>query len=220
MDANRRSALFAGVLFVFATVSYISGNAIIESVLSAPDYLQDVYSKKNQIVLGVLLEFINSAAVVGIAIMLYPVLKQHNEKIAIGYVGFRVIEAALLIVGTIGPLLLIGLSQKYIAAGAPDHSYFQTIGALAAEGSLSAFQLAMLALGLYSLFFCYLLYRSKLVPRFLSGLGLFGYVSLSASAIMELMGYNGMYLYAPGALFEIIFPLWLIVKGFNLSGRT
>lgn len=220
MDANRRSALFAGVLFVFATVSYISGNAIIESVLSAPDYLQDVYSKKNQIVLGVLLEFINSAAVVGIAIMLYPVLKQHNEKIAIGYVGFRVIEAALLIVGTIGPLLLIGLSQKYIAAGAPDHSYFQTIGALAAEGSLSAFQLAMLALGLYSLFFCYLLYRSKLVPRFLSGLGLIGYVSLSASAIMELMGHNGMLLYAPGALFEIIFPLWLIVKGFNLSGRT
>lgn len=219
MDANRRSAVIVGVLFLIATAAYISGNAMIESMMSAPDNLKDVYSMKDQVILGVLLELINSVAVVGIAIVLFPILKQHNEKIALGYVAFRVIEAVLLIVGTIGPLLLVRLSQEYIQAGAPAHSYFHTIGALAAEGSFLAFQLAMIVLGLYSLLFCTLLYRSKLIPRFLSVLGLIGYASLSASAIVELMGHSGMVLYTPGALFEIMMPLWLIVKGFN-SSRT
>lgn len=217
MEANRRSAVIVGVLFLIATAAYISGNALIESMMNAPDYLKDVYLKKDQVILGVMLELINSVAVVGIAIVLFPILKRHNEKIALGYIGFRVMEAMLLIVGTIGPLLRVKLSQEYIQAGAPAHSYFHTIGALAAEGSFLAFQLAMIVLGLYSLIFCTLLYRSKLIPRLLSVLGLIGYASLSASAIVELMGYNGMVLYAPGALFEIIMPLWLIVKGFNSS---
>ncbi|KEQ27580.1 DUF4386 domain-containing protein [Paenibacillus tyrfis] len=217
MDANRRSAVIVGVLFLIATASYISGNAMIESIMSAPDYLKDVYSKKDQVILGVLLELINSVAVVGIAIVLFPILKKHNEKIALGYIGFRVIEAMLLIVGTIGPLVLIRVSQEYIQAGAPAHSSFHTVGALAAEGSFLVFQLAMIVLGLYSLLFCTLLYRTKLIPRFLSVLGLIGYASLSASAIAELMGHNGMVLYAPGALFEIMMPLWLIVKGFDAS---
>jgi len=215
METHRKSATLAGVLFLLATVTYISGNAMIESIMSAPDYLVDVYSKKNQVIAGVLLEFMNSAAVVGIAIVLFPILKRHNEKIALGYVGFRVIEAVLLIVGSIGPLLLIKLSREYIAAGAPSDSYFHVLGTLTAEGSFLAFQLAMIALGLYSLLFCYLLYRSQLIPRFLSVLGLIGYASLSASAIVELMGHNGMFLYTPGALFEIVMPIWLIVKGFN-----
>lgn len=216
MNEDRRSAIIVGVLFLIATAAYIIGNGLIESVVSAPDYLHHVYSKKNQVILGVLLEFINSAAVVGIAIMLYPVLKKHNERIALGYVGFRVIEAIILIIGAIGPLLLIRLSQQYTAAGADGDSYFHTIGALAAEASSSAFQIAMLALGLYSLLFCYLLYQTGLIPRSLSVLGFIGYLSLSASAILELMGHNGMLLYIPGALFEIILPVWLIVKGFNL----
>ncbi|MBW7475532.1 DUF4386 domain-containing protein [Paenibacillus oenotherae] len=217
MNAHRKSATIAGVLFLVATAAYMIGNGMIESIVGAPDYLHHVYAKKNVVIYGVLLELINSAAVVGIAVMLFPILKKHSEIIALGYVGFRVIEAVILIIGAIGPLLLIGLSREYTAAGAPDNSYFQTVGGLASEGSFMAFQLAMIVLGLYSLLFCYLLYQSKLVPRFLSVLGLIGYASLSASAVLELMGHNGMLLYIPGALFEIILPIWLIVKGFDLS---
>jgi hypothetical protein len=216
MNTDRKAAVLAGILFLFATAAYLLGNARIESILGSPDYLTNAYSHKNQILTGVLLEFMNSAAVVGIAVVLFPVLKRHSEKIAVGYVGFRVIEAVLLVVGAIGPLLLVRLSQEFIATGAPANSYFHTLGAIAEEGSFIAFQLAMITLGLYSLLFCHLLYRSSLIPRFISVLGFIGYVSLSASAIVELMGYSGMILYIPGALFEIVMPLWLIVKGFHI----
>jgi hypothetical protein len=217
MNSNRKTARLIGVLFLTATVAYMLGNGLIESILNDPDYLIHVYPNKTKVILGMLLELINSAAVIGIAIMLYPILKKHNENIALGYVAFRIIEAIILIVGAISPLLLIALSQEFIEAGAPpDASYFQTIGMLAIKGKDLAFQMAMIVLGLYSLLFCYLLYQSKLIPRLLSVIGFIGYASLVTSALLEVFGYSpGMYLFLPGALFEIILPIWLIIKGFN-----
>lgn len=216
MNSNKKTARIVGVLFLAATAAYILGNGLIESILKDPNYLIHVYPNKTKVVLGMLLELINSAAVVGIAIMLFPILKKHNETIALGYVAFRVIEAIILIVGAISPLLLITLSQEYIEAGAPDASYFQTIGALAVKGKYLAFQVAMIVLSLYSLLFCYLLYQTRLIPRLISVFGLIGYASLLTSALLEIFGYSpGIFLFLPGALFEIILPIWLIVKGFN-----
>ncbi len=214
MDTYRKSAAFAGVLFLVATAAYMSGNALIESILGASDYLERAADYQSRIVLGVVLEFINSVSVVGIAIVLFPILKLCNEKIALGYVGFRVIEAVLLLVGSVGPLLLVALSREYAAADVS--SDLHVLGTLIKEGSTYAFQLGMLALGVYSLFFCYLLYRFRLVPRVLSVLGFIGYAALSASAITELMGHDGMLLYIPGAVFELALPLWLMVKGVKL----
>ncbi|KRE48916.1 DUF4386 domain-containing protein [Paenibacillus sp. Soil724D2] len=216
MISNKKTARIVGVLFLAATAAYILGNGLIESILKDPDYLIHVYPNKTKVVIGMLLELMNSAAAVGIAITLFPILKKHNETIALGYVAFRGIEAIILIVGAISPLLLISLSQEYIEAGAPDTSYFQTIGMLAIKGKFLTFQLAMIVLGLYSLLFCYLLYQSKLIPRLISVFGIIGYVALLTSALLEVFGYSaGMILFLPGALFEIIFPIWLIVKGFN-----
>ncbi|KQX68221.1 DUF4386 domain-containing protein [Paenibacillus sp. Root444D2] len=216
MISNKKTARIVGVLFLAATAAYILGNGLIESILKDPDYLIHVYPNKTKVIIGMLLELMNSAAAVGIAITLFPILKKHNETIALGYVAFRVIEAIILIVGAVSPLLLISLSQEYIEAGAPDSSYFQTIGMLAIKGKFLTFQLAMIVLGLYSLLFCYLLYQSKLIPRLISVFGIIGYVSLLTSALLQVFGYSaGMILFLPGALFEIIFPIWLIVKGFN-----
>jgi hypothetical protein len=216
MNSNKRSARIVGLLFLAATAAYMFGNGLIESILTSPNYLLHVYPNKTQVTSGMLLELLNCAAVVGIAVMLYPILKKHNENIAIGYVAFRIIEAVILIAGSICSLLLITLSQEYIEAGAPDASYFQAIGALAIKGKYLTFQLAMIVLGLYSLLFCYLLYQSRLVPRLISVFGLIGYASLLTSALLEIFGYNpSMLLFVPGALFEILLPIWLIVKGFN-----
>src|SRR3712207_771177 len=76
----------------------------------------------------------------------------------------------------------------------------------------------MIALGLGSLPFCYLLYRARLVPRWMSVLGLVGYAALVAGSSLELFGNDlAMIHYLPGALFELVLPVWLIVRGFDSS---
>ena len=101
MNTNKMTARIVGALFLTATVMYGIGSGFLGPILNAPDYLINVYPNKTQVIIGVLLELINSVAVVGIAVLMFPILKKHNETIALGYVGIRVIESAILIVGVI-----------------------------------------------------------------------------------------------------------------------
>jgi Domain of unknown function (DUF4386) len=74
----------------------------------------------------------------------------------------------------------------------------------------------MVALGLGSLPFCYLLYRSKLLPKIAAIWGNIGYAIFLTGAILEMLGFSvGTMLSIPGGLFEIFSGIWLFVKGFN-----
>ena len=202
------------------------GYTLIESNTSAPDYLVAVSQNENQVIMGVFFELINSAAVVGIAVMMFPILKKHNESIALGYVGFRIIEATVLIASAISALLLLTLSQEFVKAGAPDSSYFQTLGTSAIEGRYWSGQMGPIFVGLGGLMFSYLLYQSKLIPRVMSVLGLLGYPLLATGAVLNMFDVidtlhgPGMIILIPGVLFEIVLPIWLIVKAFNSSAIT
>lgn len=223
MNSNKKTARIVGALMLLATATYMLGSGLLGSILTGPEYLTHIYPNRAQVVWGVLLEYIDAVAVVGIGVAIFPILKRHNEAIAISYVGTRIIECALLFVAGISLLSLIPLSQAYSQAGVLDSAYFQTIGALSVAQSDLAFQVAMLALGVGSIPFCILLYQSKLIPRPLSVLGLIGYAALMLGTVAALFGLInvtqgvGLLTVVPGGLFELIFPLWLIVKGFNSS---
>jgi len=205
-------------LILTATATYALGTGLIGSILDAPGYLADVYPNRIQMIFSVLLQFVNCAAVVGIGVLLFPILRKFSEAIAIGYVVTRIFDCAFLVVGGIGTLSLVALSQETIQAGTQDASYSLTLGALLVEGSYTVYLVGMMALGLGSLPFCHLLYRSRLIPRSMSVLGLIGYAALLIGSSVELFGFNlYMMQYLPGALFELVLPIWLIVKGFDSS---
>jgi Domain of unknown function (DUF4386) len=215
-DHYKWTARIVGMLILTATATYALGTGLIGSIVGAPDYLAGIYPNRIQMVIGVLLQFVNCATVVGIGVVLFPILRRFSEAIAIGYVVTRIFDCAWLVAGGIATLSLIALSQETIQAGTTDASYSLTLGALLVEGSYTAYLVGMLALGLGSLPFCYLLYRSRLVPRSISVLGLIGYSALLTGSSIELFGINLYMLhYLPGGLFELILPIWLIVKGFN-----
>ncbi len=138
---------------------------------------------------------------------------------AITYLSSRVIEGILLIVSAVCLLSIIPLSEQFNQATQTDPSYFETIGFILNSAKHHAFQFAMIALSFGSFFLCYLLYKARLIPRLISILGFVGYALLLLKMTSEMLGYDlgGQTLYIPGALFELILPLWLIIKGFKLS---
>lgn len=212
---NKGTARIIGVLFLVSTAAYLTGSGLVDAALNDSAYLSQLHPGRMKVFAGLFLEFINAAAVVGIAVLLFPILQTHSESIAIGYLSSRIIESALLLIVVICPLALLALSESYIAAGGEADEYFRTIGDLLVRGADMAFQLAMLALGLGSILLCFLLYRTKLVPPMLSLLGIVGYIALLASSCLSLLGLDaGTVLFIPGGMFELIFPIWLLVKGF------
>ena len=217
MDSNKQTARIVGASFLFSNVTFILGVVLIDAILNAPDYLIEVSANETQVIIGVLLELINGIAYIGIAVLMFPILKQHNESIALGYVGIRLIEFVMQILSDISPLSLVTLSQEFVQAGAPDASSFQTLGTLLVAERVWVFQMVSIAFGLSALMFYYLLYQLKLIPRFITVWGLIGAAVVLINVMLDLFGYNPSNLGIIMLLNELFLGIWLIVKGFNSS---
>lgn len=216
MNTNRRTAILVGALFLISYFGVFAGYALLGPVIDAPDYLSQIHPNKTQVMSGVLLELVNGIAVLGIAVILYPLLKKYNEGIALGYVAFRVLECGMQVVMDMSPLSLLKLSQQYIEGNAENASQFEILGAgYLAERDAAAFML-MIFFVAGALLFYYLLYRSKLVPRFIS---IWGVIALVLIVTMNILDLNintiGIFFALPIMANEIFLALWLIVKGFS-----
>lgn len=205
-----------GVLFLAAMLAYGTGSGIVSSILDAPDYLSNVASSRTAFTTGAVLMLVNAAVVAGIGILLFPVLRRHSERIAVGYLTARAVEGVLLAVGVVGLLSVVTVGEEYVGTAASGAVGFEPVAGLAVEVNEIAYQVAMAGLGVGSVFLCFLLYRTRLVPRALAAWGLVGYAGLTVGAVLELFGTGvGLLLSVPGGLFELFFGVWLIVKGFR-----
>ncbi len=223
MNSNKKIARITGILFIIATVAGLLGSSLTGSIVGAPDYLVQIAVNKNLLVIGALLAFVAAAGSAGIAIALYPVLRKYNEGLALGSVGFRLIEAVFYVVGALGLLSLLSLSQEYANAGSQTDSTFQALGTLiSAIRVWAGFVLGVIAFCLGAAMYYYIMYQSKLVPRWLSVWGLAGLALLFSMTLLiafgeRISGPSGMLvlLAIPIALQEMVLAVWLIVKGFN-----
>ena len=228
MNTSRKNAIIVGVLFIFAIVMLFIGEALYKPILDSPDYLDNAYPNRIVVIIGILLEFTGVPAVVLISVFMFPILKKHNEALALGYVGFRLFEGGILSVAYINKLSLVNLSQDYLNKGGVDASYFQYIGSSIQSvnnwaGTQGLIYLIVFALG--SLMLNYVLYKSKLIPRFISAWGfiaaivlLTGSVLINIDMFTEIPGLGLELIFAgPIPVGEIMLSIWLIVKGFNPS---
>jgi hypothetical protein len=196
-------------------LGFLGGGIIGEPI---PDYLVTVSANQNQVYTGMFIELIWALAVIGIPVMLFPILKKHNEALALGFYSLRFIEGLSTIVGSIILLTLLTLSQEFVKAGVPDASYHQTLGTLLLAAREWAFMIGPgLVWSLSALILNGMLYQSRLIPRWLSGWGLIGATVSFATYLLQFFGIDLDILFLPIALQEMVFAVWLIVKGFNSS---
>ncbi len=224
MNTYRKNTIIAGALFLVCSAAAILSFPFFGPILEGTDYLSKLYVSKNMVMTGALIEFFQATAAIGIAIALYPILKKCNGALALGAVSFRIIECVFVLIGTLSLLTLLTLSQEFIAAGAPVASTFQTLGMLLQTVQYwSGNLLSALAFGLGALMYYIVLYQSKLIPRWLSGWGILGIIMGLAATVLGSFTHDfsvesvNTLLNIPIGLQEMVFALWLIVKGFNSS---
>ncbi len=221
MNVNKKIAVTVGVLFLTAMTASLVGGGLVESVISVSDTFTAISKNETLLVVGVLLELVNSIAVIGIGVLLFSVLKRHNETLATGYLSLRIVEAVFCSVIAISPLSLIGLSQEYSSAGI-NSANFQVARALSIAERTSVVSLLIpvfFCLGAFLLYF--LLYQSKLLPRFISVWGGIATVLILTLNLLPIFGLEisigiSLMFALPMILNEIYMGIWLIIKGFNL----
>ncbi len=219
---RNKTSSFVGILFLTAMAASLIGGSMINSILSSSNDVISLSEDKIQLLIGVILELINAIAVIGIAVLMFPVFKKHNESMAIGYLGIRVVESIFCCMAVISPLSLINLSQEYSKTGISDTAFLQASGALSiAERSAIYDMLIPVFFGLGALLFYGLLYKLRLLPRFISIWGIVAAILILAmNLLLQIQGDRLNVIIAAGMampiiLNEIFLGIWLIIKGFD-----
>jgi hypothetical protein len=224
-NALRRTEVLVGLLFLTATVTFSVANKLIVGVLNRPDYLAGASAHTHALAAGAVLALIEGPATVGVAVLLFPLLKRTSEPLALAFIGFRIAElaAALLYVAT--PLMAITLGDE-LRNGTVHATASQHLGLLLTSLHSAAILLIYLLTSLGGTILAFLLYRSQLIPRPIAILGLIGYPVLLLGTILAMFNLTsvthgaGLTALVPGGLFELILPIWLFAKGFNDSTQT
>jgi hypothetical protein len=217
--SSRRTAVFVGLLFLTATAAFIFAEAFTSRVLSQPNFLVAASSQTFALATAAVL-LLAQFGVVGIAVLLFPLLKRHGEALALGHVAFRITELAATLVFLAVPLLSMELGAG-LADGTVDRAASTSLGALLQAQHSVAILLIYLATAAAGICMTTLLFRSRLIPRWLAILGLITYPTLLMGTILDIFNVvnvtHGIGLLAliPGAVFEFVLPVWLLVKGFR-----
>jgi hypothetical protein len=158
------TARVAGALLIAATVASLVSTALLNPVLTGSDYLLKISAHQDRILAGGFFQIVAAFASAGIAVSLYPVVRRHSEALALGSVGFRLLEGGLYLVAAIGTFLLLQLGQD-ATAGSPVPPYLRTSGALLLTLRNQAGLIAVLAFYLGASMYYYVFYRARLIPR-------------------------------------------------------
>ena len=218
-NTYRTTARIVGAMYLAGFAVGITGIVLIGSILSGPDHLATLPASSMLLAIGAVLWLMAAAWDAAHGVLMFPVLKQHNsERIAVGYLGFRIMDGLIIAIMVLFVLVQIPIGSEYLNAGASDASYLQALSTVFMQAQLDAYNIAMITLGISGLILCYSFYKSKLVPRILAVWGLVGYAVILCGSVVEVLGFNLLTIHAiPGGLWELFIGVWLIVKGFNPS---
>ncbi|GIG58995.1 hypothetical protein Lfu02_33670 [Longispora fulva] len=223
MSSLRRSALVVGVLFLVTEIAAIAGLVLYQPVLKDANYVLGA-GADTRVLLGALCELVLVAAVIGTAAAVYPVVRRQRPAVALGYVCVRLLEAVIIVVGVLSVLAVVSLRRD--PAGTDDDALATVAHALVALHDWTFLLGPNVALGANSLLLAYLLYRSRLVPRFIAVLGLVGgpLILASATAVMfglyEQVSPVGSLAALPVFAWEVSLAGYLLVKGFRQAAAS
>ena len=214
---NKQVSRIAGVLIILGIIFGIL--SIVPSV-ECKGFLEEVYPNRNQILIGAIFQSFLVPIYVGFSLLLYQTLKEFSETLTIGFVGFRFMAGAFQIIGIVLLPLFVFLSQEYLKSNPTDITFYESAGdLLRLSRDLTNHLGVILATGLGNLLFYLILYRERLIPRWLSFWGFLGNIVIMVASflimfqVIEVISTEYGLMSIPLVIQEIVLALWLLTKG-------
>ncbi len=197
----------------FLAVPVYTEVGMMRSVIG-PDFLTNAAGSATQVRAAVLLTFVLGGLTLAAALVAWPVLRRHSERMALLFLSLGVAGLAAQAVEAAATRDMVSMSLLYAKPDAPKE-LFGPLGALA-RSTWTSTHFMNLAFGHVKAFvFFFIVFRFALVPRVIGGLGIAATLLSMTAATIPLLGYPFSYaLIGPAGLMQIVLSLWLTVKGF------
>jgi Domain of unknown function (DUF4386) len=219
-DLNKNTGRIVGVLFLLTLILGMYNNLFLLGPISfSKDFLNSVGTNSNAVISSVLLSLFTGILSLAIDILLYGIFKKYSKNLAMAYLIFGVIKFCFGIVDNAAVFTLLSVSNEFLQSGtATDANLYKTLGNIIGNAREMTHLIDILfGLFCYFLFF-YLMLRTKLLPIFLIIFGFIASISGVTEMILNLYGINHkwhIFMLLPLALCQLLFSIWLIIKGFN-----
>ena len=218
---TKTTSRLIGALFLAGFIVYGVGFGLVTSVIGKPDFLMTISTTKATLVLGAFLMLLNTLVDIGKGVLFFPILENHGKRTALAYLSALTVQVVLLDIGVLFLLMIVPLGRYAVDAAGASMAWATSLGSLLTLSNSMAYQIGQATLGVGGIFLCALLFRARLLPRFLAAWGLIGYVIHVAGAIAEIFGIPiSLVLLIPGGLFELALGFWLLFKGFQPAAEV
>jgi hypothetical protein len=220
--SDRATATLVGVLYIIGTAAGVLSLAATGGGLEGPDYVATAASLGDRLAVGALLVLLMGLALACIPLLVFPILRATSERLALGYVVFRgALETTTYLITALSWLVLfqLGIDSAADAGLRAGGDVLYRMGDTV--GTLGTFVFVAGAAMFY-----WVLWRARLVPRWLSGWGLVALVPylvvamLGVLDILDVLSSTAVALQLPLAIQEMALALWLIVRGFARTGAS
>jgi hypothetical protein len=226
-DWTRNYARACGIFYLLTFASSIAAVVyFLKPILDDPSYIVGP-GQDTRVIIGCLLDVVNALTCVGSAVAVYPVIKRQNRAMALGFVTSRSYEAAVVMIGVVSLLGVVAMRHDLTDVASADRSSLIITGHSLVEMRNYTFLLGPnLVAAINAVLFGTLLYKSRLVPRFIPTMGLVAVPLLSAVTIATILGAteHGSIWWAPGGalifVWELSVGLYMTVNGFKPSPLT
>jgi hypothetical protein len=219
---EQRTARIMGAWFLGTFVFSIPAFWFYDPLLNHADYVVSS-GADTRVATGALLEVLLAISGIATAVVIFPIVKRVNESVALGYVAARTMESALIVVGLLSLMSVVGLRQDF---GSTNSSgpLVDVARSLLAVHDQTALLGPQFCAGLGNgILLGYLMWRSRLLPRPMVMVGLIGGPLALLAGVGVLLGAWDIHaglpvaLTAPEAFLELSLSIWLLVKGFRPS---
>jgi hypothetical protein len=208
-----------GAAFLIVVFTSLGSGLLLMSAVGSggiSENLADIANRPTLMRLFILGDLITSLGIIVLAVLLYVVLNKQNKIMALVALGCWLTEAMSLAISKTGAAALIPLSLEFVKAGAPENSFYQTLGEFLYRG-------VVIQLGQTTelLFYCfgavlwyYLFYKSRYIPRAISLFGLIAVSVALAGLAFQFLGHDvSIFVYLPILPFELTIGAWLMLRG-------
>jgi hypothetical protein len=222
MREHKAAATTAGLLYITGTVAGVLSKVVGAPVRDARDPLAAATAHSGAVVTSGLLVLVMGLSLAFVPVVLFPVLRRIDEVLAIGYLIVRgAVETACYLVIAIGWLMLAPVGEVMSAGPGTASPAGLRLGSLMIDSDATGAVVQTLVFCLGAVIFYVLLYRSRIVPRWIALWGLVGIPFYAAADVLAVYGVIGVdstaqsLLFAPIFVQEMVLAAWMIARGFR-----
>nr|WP_299389047.1 DUF4386 domain-containing protein [Allomuricauda sp.] len=219
MKQNQKTGRIVGLLLFLimaAGIPSLNLRGLSTRLILEPNFMEFIHDHALGMRFAMLLDILTSALWLSIAIILFPMIKKYKLSLALTFFGLWLVNFGVIIYSNISHLSLISLSEHFMEMGALDQNALEVAGLQKIHDYFWAHFMALITYASAAFVLFYYLFRTRLVPRFLSvwGMGAISLVFLASWANIFDLDIS-FHFYSQNGLHMVTFIGWLLIKGFR-----